>query len=312
MNKILIPYIFIFLLSLSQNAVAQTTFVKASVDKNKVLIGEKFWLTLEARESSGNMIHTFQLDSIPHFVIISKDSVVHSNTNGVAVLKQYVQITSFDSGRWAIPQIALRPNVKTASVLVDVAFSEPFDANLPYHDVQDVRDVPSNKKLILFFIAAAIAFLLIIVVIIYFAMQKRITIKPDLPSKDHPYEKAKKKLQALKMGKVEQNIFYEHLVQIFRTYILERTGIESLQQTSGDLIEKLNPLFTDSIQYEKLSQVLLLSDFVKFAKYTPSENEVASAFDVINISADHIEENIKNDSLTKMATSSSDGEALEK
>ncbi|MCH5717327.1 DUF4348 domain-containing protein [Niabella hibiscisoli] len=82
-------------------------------------------------------------------------------------------------------------------------------------------------------------------------------------------------------------------MEIFRTYILERTGISSLQQTSNDLVEKIKPLMADEAKYDSLLQVLHLCDFVKFAKYHPDDSEAASAFEVIEGSINYIESELK-------------------
>ena len=42
-------------------------YVKASVDKNRILIGEPITLTLEAYVPLGQAVTWFNLDTIPHF-----------------------------------------------------------------------------------------------------------------------------------------------------------------------------------------------------------------------------------------------------
>lgn len=276
-----------------QDLLAQVALVKATADKDTILLGEPFWLTLEIRAPGGSDIEPFKVDSIPHFEFLKKDSIYKAEEGGATLIRQYFQLTSFDSGQWVIPQFELRQFVKTNSLLINVVYTNPFDPSQPYHDIQDVRSVPVDKNRLLLWIGLALGVILLLIVIIYFATQKKIKFLSSGP-KDPPYEDAKKRMKALKNEKPEEKIFYENLVSIFRNYVRQRTGIESMQQTSSDLANKLKPLFIeDGLKYNSLTQVLAVSDFVKFAKYDPPDAEADSAFEVIEQSIDHIESEVK-------------------
>lgn len=271
---------------------AQVALVKATADKDTILLGEPFWLTLEIRAPQGSSVEPFKIDSIPHFEFLKKDSIQKTEEGGATLIRQYFQLTSFDSGQWVIPPFQLRQFVKTNSVLVNVVFTNPFDPNQPYHDIQDVKSVPINKNQLLLWLALGIALILLLAMIIYFASQKKLKFQLQKP-KDPPYEDAKKRMKLLKGDKPGEKIFYESLVSIFRNYVRQRTGIDSLQQTSNDLAQKLKPLFVeDTSKYGSLEQVLYLSDFVKFAKYDPADSEAESAYEVIEQSIDHIEHEV--------------------
>src|SRR5690606_23515725 len=105
---------------------------------------------------------------------------------------------------------------------------------------------------------------------------------------DTAYKKALRSLKMLKESKVDEKEYYAQLVEVFRTYVEERTGISSLQQTSNDIVKKLNYLFNNEVKYNNLSQVLLLCDYVKFAKYHPNRNETNAAFEVIESTIHYI------------------------
>jgi hypothetical protein len=55
----------------------------------------------------------------------------------------------------------------------------------------------------------------------------------------------------------------------------------SLQKTTDDLVIQLKTLPLDKEQFDTLSQALRLSDFVKFAKYIPSEKDNEDCFEEI-------------------------------
>lgn len=258
-------------------AAAQPVIVQASVDKQKVLLGEPFWLTLKIKYV-GNSDLRFVLDTIPHFELVGIDSITKSHNSDTTLIRQYFQLISFDSGQWVIPAIPLLPGIKTNPITMQVVFSQPFDPNQPYHDIQDVRNVPEENTL-LRSLAWILPVVIFIMVLLYFILRRKKDAEPIAKAK--PYEHAIRRLQKLQHLKKNTAAYYIQLVDIFREYISLKTGIESLQQTSEDLLQQLRSLVNDESKYENLSKTLLLGDFIKFAKYTPTEDESASGYDVI-------------------------------
>src|SRR5262245_16002207 len=100
--------------------------VKAVVDKNKILIGERILLTLEADIPEEKQIRFFAIDSLPHFEIQEREKTDTSNTSDGTFLKQVLTITSFDSGHWVIPVLSLGDGITTDSIPIDVGYSD-FD-----------------------------------------------------------------------------------------------------------------------------------------------------------------------------------------
>ncbi|MEI9946829.1 MAG: hypothetical protein WDN26_21740 [Chitinophagaceae bacterium] len=73
-------------------------------------------------------------------------------------------------------------------------------------------------------------------------------------------------------------------------YVSGKKGIHSLQKTTDDLVVQLKGLSIPKDQFDKLSQSLRLSDFVKFAKYIPSAEDDVSTLDAIKKSIGSIEQ----------------------
>ncbi|MCF3107248.1 BatD family protein [Niabella sp. CC-SYL272] len=295
----IIGVLYLLTVVLPASLYAQGPSVTASVDKNKILLGEPVLLTLEIRGSANSKVQPLKLDSIPHFEFLSKDSTVKEAQGGQQIIRQYFRITSFDSGRWAIPPIVLSPEAKTASILMDVVFTDPFDPSQPYHDIQDIRSVPFKlgKQFEKWWYMIALLLIMITLIIYWMTGEK----KPRVETKVYrsAYARAKHQLEALKTSGVPESRFYARLVEILRAFLSERARVNSLQQTSGDLVEKIKPLFADEQLYRSLAQVLSLCDLVKFAKYDPEDTEAQSAYEVINKGIDHIEEGIRNAAKTK-------------
>jgi LPXTG-motif cell wall-anchored protein len=266
------------------------TTVKATVDRSQILIGEPISLRLEVDVPENEAIRFFQIDSLPHFEFLDQQKIDTSNTGSGTVLSQIIKITSFDSGRWVIPSLVLGENIVTDSIPIDVGFS-PFNPEQPYHDIKEIIEVtPEEKKEKpqWWYLLAGAALLLIIVVLIFRKKKKPVVTVVEPPV--DPYKEAMTQLEKLQKEKPEVKQYYSKLVDIFRIYVLNKTGIHSLQNTTDDLVSQLRELKIPKEQFEKISQTLRLSDFVKFAKYIPSSEDDKNSFDTINWSIQKIEQ----------------------
>jgi len=262
--------------------------VKASIDKNRILIGEPLQLTIIANLSPGTAISFVQVDSIKHFELLDKPSVDTINADGSITIKGIYRITSFDSGHWVIPSFILSPKLKTDTLPVDVVFSE-FDPQQPYHDIKDILEVePAKKKQWWWYIAGGVLLLGVLLVILLRKKKPVAVVKPVTAI--DPFEEAMKQLSQLQKEKTDPKNYYSKLTDIFRLYVFRKKGILSLQKTTGDLVIRLRDLGLDKEQFNKLSQSLQLSDFVKFAKYIPSPEDDKQAFENIGRSIEAIEQ----------------------
>lgn len=271
-------------------AAQDTTVVKATIDKSKILIGEPIRLTLEADIPEHEPIRFFRVDSIPHFEFLNKENIDTANTGSGTVLSQVIHITSWDSGHWVIPAFTLRENIVTDTLPVDVGFS-PFNPDQPYHDVKEIIEVnpqEEKSKIKWSHIAVGAAILLLLIVLLL-RKKKKPVVQVVAPPPD-PFKEAIEKLKKLENEKPETKQYYSRLVDIFREYIDAKKGIHSLQATSDDLVTKLKSLGLPQQQFDGLAQSLRLSDFVKFAKYVPSVEEDKQTFTTIYTSIQQIEQ----------------------
>lgn len=260
--------------------------IKATVDKNRILIGEPLRLTIEASFSPGSVISFVKVDTIDHFEF-DKPEIDTIQTNGGATIKGIYTITSFDSGHWVIPSFFLLPDIRTDTIPIDVVFSD-FDPKQDYHDVKDIIEVPPAKKKHWWWLAAGAA-LLLTAVVVYLLRKKKPSPLPAAEVMIDPYEEAMKQLELLQSDKPEAKKYHSRLTDIFRLYVFRKKGILSLQKTTADLVLQLRSLNLSKEQFDKLSQALRLSDFVKFAKYVPTIDDDRNCFEEIRNSIMAIE-----------------------
>ena len=287
-HKILSLFSFLFfaIVSHSQNKIA----IKANVDKNHIVIGEQIHFNLEADFPLHEPMRFFLMDSIPHFEILDKKKIDTVDNNGGIKLSQAFTLTSFDSGHWVIAPLEL-PGDKplfTDSIPIDVGFS-PFDPNQDYHDIKDVVDVKAEKKKKEDWYWYVVASVVLVAAMIYLLVRKKKTptISKTLPV--DPFTEAKQELEKLRRENLSAKLFYTRLIDIFRLYVLRRKEIASMQKTTDDLVVQLRSLKLPENDFNKLAQVLRMGDFVKFAKYEPSDIDRQESFKIIKNSIEAIQ-----------------------
>ena len=271
---------FSFILCLQYGFAQGGVTVKASVNKNKILIGEPLLLTIETEIPENGPIKFITIDSIAHFEFLEKPVIDTASTNSGTTIKGIYKITSFDSGHWLIPSFILSDAVKTDTIPVDIVFSD-FDPNQDYHDIKDILEADPPKKKTEWWWYVAGGILLLTLLLFYLLRKKKPQPVSVAKASINPYEEAMKELEQLQRQKPEAKQYYSKLTDIFRLYVFQKKGILSLQKTTDDLVLQLKGLNLGKEQFDKLSQSLRLSDFVKFAKYIPTNEDDVNCFNEI-------------------------------
>lgn len=288
--------------------------IKATVDKQQILIGQPIQLMLEVTvpnstsapggtgsaspgSSSGSSLGSAlvwpALDSLPHFEWVEKhpvDSVVHPDGR---YYRQYLTVTSFDSGSWSIPRLPFSAGNKkyfSDSIRIEVGYTR-IDPNKDYHDIKDIIDIPNPYAKWVVWIVAIVT-IGALVLVVWLVRKKKIwkllggVAAPRLS----PYEEAIRQLEELERQHLPENgsvkAYYTQLSDIFRLYLFRRMGISSLAETSEELIGQIRRLAVSGEQFSEMAELLRMSDFVKFAKYQPGLSDCEHHFQVIRHSID--------------------------
>ena len=271
---------FAFLFALQHGFAQEGVTIKASVDKNKILIGGPLLLTIETTIPENAAIKFVAIDSIEHFEFLEKPTIDTTSTNSGTSIKGVYKITSFDSGHWVIPSFIISDFIRTDTIPVDVVFSD-FDPNQDYHDIKDIIEVTLSEKKIQWWWYAAGGVLLLILLLLYLLRKKKPALVSVPKAIVNAYDEAMKDLEKLQKEKPESKQYHSRLTDIFRLYIFRKKGILSLQKTTDDLVVQLKGLNLDKNQFDKLSQSLQLSDFVKFAKYISTGEDDKTCYEDI-------------------------------
>ncbi|MBC7888907.1 MAG: DUF4381 family protein [Ferruginibacter sp.] len=288
---------FSFLVSYAQ------PIIKTSVDKNEILIGDQFKLTIEADFSPENYTIRWPVipDSIPHFEVISRGKNDSLYNNGrLSGLVQTLTLTSFDSGKWVLPsfQVNFGPvkagdtdyNFFTDSVPVTVSFSTSDTTNL-LRDIKPIMEVETVNPVWYVIGAGMVLIALIIFLIWLYRYWKRNKASIPFQTKTAPYEEAVRELENLKAHNlsfpVEIKIVHSKLAEILKRYLSRSKKTDFLNKTTGDILIWLSDQNQDKNLLAKAAASLRCSDAVKFAKYLPpvveSETCLQSIKEVITV-----------------------------
>ena len=271
--------------------------LKATVDKQQILIGEPIQLMLEATVPGNAPLVWPGLDSLPHFDFVEKGKVDSTVRTGERYYRQYMTITSWDSGAWAIPRLAFITGNKkylSDSVRIEVGYTK-MDPSKDFHDIKDIIEVPNPFARWFPWIVGAVALISLALVVWFIRKKKVLTTKSAAVQAPRlsPYEEAMQQLKELDEQHLPENgsvkVYYSRLGDILRLFLLRRLNISSLAETNEELITELRRLSMPAEQFSALADTLRMSDFVKFAKYLPEPEDNKQHFRAVRNSVEVLE-----------------------
>jgi hypothetical protein len=292
-----ICYILFFLTIPVVNIFSQHVVAKATLDSNKILIGDQVRMKVQLTYPSGaSIIWPILSDTLNGKIEIVKRSKVDTLTKGGKnfTLGQTYTITSFDSGSFYVPQIEFKYK-NPADTVYFAAFTDSLllnvntikvDTTLAIKDIKGPLSVPLTFMEILPYLIGAVVLALIVWFVIYYLRKRKRGeslidfSKPKIP----PHEIALRALEELRNKKLWQNNrvkeYYTELTEIIRTYIEGRFNILAMEMTTDEIMTSMIPSGIQNTLKNKLRQMLVLADLVKFAKSNPLPHEHDQSLDI--------------------------------
>ncbi len=304
--------IYVFLAScffiLASKVFSQDVQAFVTLDTSKIRIGEqtKIDLYITYKTSQKNLKIQWPrisdtLRTEVEVVNVSKIDTTIPDKNNPDEIQQHqsITITSVDSGYWVIDPFSFIVNndtskpLQTQPLLLEV-YNIPVDtAEASIKDIKAPLDEPFDWHEYLPYVYGGIAALIALVIIIFliakFFKKKPQIIAPPKP-KEPPHITALQNLENIRNQKLWQEGKYKEyhtlISDVLRMYIEGRYGIAAMELTSDEIFKVMKSQVIDSTSKEKLRQILVLADYVKFAKVIPIdvENELSinAAFDFVN------------------------------
>ena len=274
-----------FLTCFISNAKAQGIHVEAKIDQPTIRIGDQTKLRLIVLQSAKDKVNFPKLAD----TIVGKVQIVHSkldtikdkdNTDKLAV-SEIITITSFDQGTYTIPAFSFGTSggVLATQPLTLMVQTVKVDTTKAIYDVKQPIKVSYNildylRDNIIWIIIGLVVILAIAGVIWYLKKRPKTehiekVVIPDLP----PHVVAMDKLQQLRDKKLWQSDavkeYHSELSDILREYLERRYVVKTHEKTTDEIFAALKYMDIPNEYREKLRQVLMLADLVKFAKEKP-------------------------------------------
>jgi len=289
-------FCFLFFCSVSYPQVS----VRSNINRDNILIGEPITLSVEAYTPLGADVTWFNTDTIPHFDIMSRSLLdTAENIDGKKFSQSFV-ITSFDSGRQYIPSfdiVVAGQHYFTDSISINVAFT-PFNREEDYRDIKDIIDIQNPYMKYVPWVLSALAIVSLAAVVFAFYKRKFVperAVRIDLNPELSPYEEAMKALAQLAQRQLtngEVKMYYSDMNDILRRYVARKFEISTFQRTNEELIMELSRFGIPKDTFIRLSQSLRMSDFVKFAKYRPSDDDNKQNLTIVSSSIELLDKNV--------------------
>ena len=277
----------LFLFALVSLSRAQDVQATARVDSNSIIIGDQIKLFIDVQHPA-NVSVTFPslADSLEGLEIVKRDSPVVKQ-NGTAILQSLMfTMTSFDSGMHVIPPLPIHYRTAGDTALRSVATSPIpiFVHGIAVDTSKEIRDIKAPLSVPLTF-ADFLPYIIVAVILgglgwlfLYIRKKRKRgeSILPQAPSRP-AHEVAVEALRSLESEKLWQRgkakEYHSSLTDIIRTYIERRFNVMAMEMTSDEILESTQLKALSNDASEKLRDMLLRADLVKFAKYQPIQHE---------------------------------------
>jgi len=289
MNAVKTALTLVFLALLGFGSMAQEVQFSTRLDTSNILIGDQVNYRMQLRIPQGYPFEWPRLaDSLTSKVEILSMGTIDTvaGKDGFITVNQVFTITSFDTGYYLIPPVAIKYKESNQSDEILMTESEPFllnvfsipvDLSQPIKPIKGPIAVPITFREILPWILLVLA---VGAIIWFFAKRKKkaapITIfkpKPKLP----PHVIAMDELEKLKREKLWQQGFikdyYSRLSEVIRQYIEDQYSIPAIESTTYDTMQLVRRKGLGLEAIKILQDLLELADLVKFAKAKPLPSE---------------------------------------
>ena len=274
------------------NSYGQTA--TASTKQKEYLIGDWVPVDLFVSATSNNKVVFPNLkDSISETIEVANFTSVDTvKKAGQYEYHQLVNLIVFDTGQIQLPQFQFLVNnngkldtIISDPILVHVA-GVKIDTTKDIKDIKGPLKIPLTFQEILPYIIGAFILAILAGLITWFIMERKKKKQPiDEKFLLPPHIWALKELDKLQQQKLwqtgEVKDYYSRLTDIARTYIELRYKIPAMEKTTDELMSSMHKGMVKQSLKKELNEVLVLSDFVKFAKAQPDFIENENSFKII-------------------------------
>ena len=264
--------------------------VSASVDKDKITIGDKITYTLNVKADKGIEIKFPEFaENLGGFAIkdfgFSEKSWFKTKT-----YRQWYLIDTYVSGKYSIPEATIKYRKYGQKEWQEVSTDEiTIEVESILESAEDKRDIREIAGPIGFpieiprYVWVFLALIALASGIAFFLFKRKKTqsiLVPPRPAHEVAYEA----LQALKqkeyLRRKEHKLYYIELSDIVRRYLENRFNLRAPEMTTEEFLNSVKNNKALSYEHKSLLRDFLSHcDLVKFARYEPDEKEADLSFE---------------------------------
>ena len=268
------------------------------VDKAKINIAQTLTLQLEAAIGPGYELKMPTVEKVlENFGIVDWDNLGDKLDENNNVVKRYrYRLEPFVSGTYPIPAFTFEfYDVNSPEEKKYELTTEPIDievasllgeqkADLKIADIEGVVEMPAKASYWWIWMLCAVVIISAGVVtwIILRRKKAREIIRIFKPAHEIAYNRLRALVEQklVEAGKIKE--FYEQISDILRHYIEHRFNLHAPERTTEEFLAELpaTNVLSEADQ-ERLAEFLTHCDLVKFAKYSPSAEQIQKTFDLV-------------------------------
>jgi hypothetical protein len=257
--------------------------IRLSIDRNRILIGEQINATLTIYKNKSWQIAdlTPLPDSFNHLEIL--DRKVESLDGDNSKMAYSFVITSFDTGKWEFPSIAVEfedsanniVSQRSSSQMIEVVSADV--SNLKgYHDIKDIVSLPKTKDSSISFALIASVFIVVLVIVVLLIKSRK--KKTSLEKRTDSIGLVLERLEMLKKKELKQKDYYQQLYEISRSFFVDTFSNEVQHYTTEEWIIQFNGFSIDEKLKTNFYDLLKKSDAIRFgansAIMVPKDDEI--------------------------------------
>jgi hypothetical protein len=296
--------------------------VHERVDKSKITIADTFWLEFETTIAPGYDVNMPKVDKVlESFGIVDWQNMgnrLDPNNNIVSTYRY--RLEPFLSGKFAIPAFTFQfrdvneqPDktyeLETEPVDIDVnSLLGEQRGKLSIADIEDVVDMPT--EMVWWWILPAVAVVGGIAGLWLYLHRKKIkeTVRIFKPAHEIAYARLQSLIQQdlIKAGRVKE--FYEAISDILRHYIEDRFELRAPERTTEEFLFEIRDAGALSQEHSRsLAEFLTHCDLVKFARHSPTNEQIQHTFDLAKNFIEQTKSDTKQIDVTDKVTSGGGG-----
>lgn len=283
------------LVMMGMHGISQNAEAYARLDSIAIMIGDQINMELGIKVPDNFVVDwPHYPDTVTsHIEIIKRQKIDTLKQDGNLILSKLFTITSFDSGYFEIPPVHFifhpkgdtvtryTANTNTLFLMVN---TPAVDTSKTFKPIIGPAKEPVTFAEILPWAALALLVAVIVAFLVWY-IRKRKKNQPLFARKPKrvlpPHILAINNLEELRLAKIWQQgkvkEYYTRLTDVMREYFEGRYGFYAMEMTSDEILDSLKDKNINDEAMNKLKDVLLVSDLVKFAKAqpTPLENDLS-------------------------------------